>query len=119
MLGDPWPEEPDDPFPEYARPFPEYGEPSPPRHAARIAARRSDDGSATPRQRAVQTAFVALLPLVRVGLFALAFGVLLLVFRGPGPAARFLTILGVLSCLYGGYRYLVYRQVLTAADRER
>jgi hypothetical protein len=119
MLGDPWPEEPDDPFEEYARPFPEYGEPSPPRHAARIAARRAGDESASPRQQAVQTAFVALLPLVRIGIFALALGVLLSVFHGPGPSARFLTILGVLSCLYGGYRYLVYRQALTAAERER
>jgi hypothetical protein len=113
MLGDPWPEEPADPYEEPSPPFPEYREPTPPRRAARIMARRRDDGdAASPRERAVQSAFVALLPVFRVGLFALALGLFLLAFRGAGPAARLVTIVGMLTCFYGGYRYLVYRRVL-------
>lgn len=114
MLGDPWPEEPDDPFEEYATPFPEYTEPSPPSHAAQIMARRRGDGTASRREAAVQTAFVSLLPVFRIGLFALGLGLMLLVFRGAGPFARLITIVGLLTTFYGCYRYLVYRAALAA-----
>ena len=114
MLGDPWPEEPDEPYEEYATPFPEYTEPSPPRHAARIMARRRSDASASRREAAVQTAFVGLLPVFRIGLFALGLGLLLLAFRGADPFARLITIIGMLATFYGCYRYLVYRSALAA-----
>jgi hypothetical protein len=118
MLGGPWPEEPPDPYQEYTTPFPEYAEPSPPSHAVHIMAQRSGDGTATPREAAVQTAFVGLLPVFRIGVFALGLGLLLLAFRGPGPFARLITIIGMLATFYGWYRYLVYRTALAGAARD-
>lgn len=127
MLGDPWPEEPPDPFAEYERPSPKYREPSPPRHAARIMARRARErssrrgggGSLSEREVAVQSAFVGLLPVFHVGIFALSLGVLLLVFRGGGPVARLITVVGLVTCGYGCLRYLRYRRVLDAERRDR
>jgi hypothetical protein len=118
MLGDPWPEEPDDPYEEYATPFPEYAEPTPPHRAAHIMARRSGEGSASRREAAVQTAYVGLLPVFRIGIFALGLGLMLLAFRGPGPFARLITIVGMLATFYGCYRYLVYRAVLAGVERD-
>jgi hypothetical protein len=84
VIGDPWPEEPDDPFPEYLTPFPEYAEPRPAAGAPRLTDRDTDGGTASSVETAVQSGFVGLAAVARVGLFALALGPMLVAFRGAG-----------------------------------
>lgn len=88
MFGDPWPEEPADPFPGNTDPFPAYSERvvvpgERPRRPVRPPANR--------RATAVQSGLLALTAVFRIGLFALAIGPMLVAFRGAdywGQASR-------------------------------
>jgi hypothetical protein len=115
MFGETWPDEPDPPFPESVDPFPAYSEPVPEEIGRRA---RPDTGSdrAYSRDRevvaAVESGYLGLVAVFRVGLFALALGAYLLAFRGGGYYAQVITATGLVTCVYGVHRYLVYRRVL-------
>ena len=107
MFGDPWPEEPDDPFPEYLNPFPEYSEPVPPRRPGRKT-QKTDSESVPP---ALQNGMLALLAVVRIGVFALALGPMLVFLHGDSYYGNLITAIGIVSCVYAAHRYLVYRDI--------
>lgn len=115
MFGERWPDEPDPPFPEYVDPFPAYTEPAP-----EEIGRRSRPDTGTERAHspgsdvvaAVESGYLGLVVVFRIGLFALALGGYLLAFR-DGYYAQVITAMGVVTCAYGVHRYLVYRRVLT------
>lgn len=115
MFGETWPDEPDPPFPEYADPFPAYAEPVP-EEIGRPA--RPDTRAERPHSRdpevvaAVESGYLGLVAVFRIGLFALALGAYLLAFRGGGYYAQVITATGLVTCVYGAHRYLVYRRVL-------
>lgn len=113
MLGDPWPEEPPDPFPEYREPDPEPDPPfagtSPEPTTPSDTASRTTTES-TPSRR-LAAGLWALAPLLQIGLFAVALGLLLVVFRGARLYGSAIVAIGVVTCVYGGYRYLVYRSL--------
>jgi len=113
MFGDSWPDEPPEPFPEYRDPFPEYRDPFP-RYGEPIQPRRptnsqcESDGSIPP---ALQSALLALLGVVRIGLFALALGPMLVFLGGEPYYGTLITGIGVVTCTYAAHRYLVYRDL--------
>lgn len=95
-----------------AEPFSEYRE----RFAAeetwpsRVAERPDRDPAVT---AAVLGSYVGLLAVFKIGVAALGFGLVLLVFHG-GVWAEAFTGIGVVTCLYGVHRYLVYRRMFAA-----
>ncbi|MDX1746129.1 MAG: hypothetical protein R3324_09350 [Halobacteriales archaeon] len=107
MLGDSWPEEPDDPFPEYTDPVKAEGiDPE----AAETAA---DIAEVPP---AISRRFWSLVVVFNLGLLATALGLLLVVFRGEwlvGPASFGL---GVGALGYGVYQYRRSRRVIQPAE---
>lgn len=118
MVGDPWPEEPADPFPGNTDPFPAYSEPvvvpgERTRRPGPTAGEPTSDGV----EPAVQSGLLALTAVFRIGLFALALGPMLVVFRGDGYWGQVVTAVGVATCAYGVHRYLVYRRVLQSAGQ--
>lgn len=121
MLGESWPDEPDPPFPEYVDPFPAYTEPAP-EETGRQA--RTDAGFERAYGRdaevvaAVESGYLGLVAVFRIGLFALALGAYLLAFRG-GYYAQMIAAIGLVTCAYGAHRYLVYRRVLTEGGPPR
>jgi len=124
MLGDPWPEEPPDPFPEYHEPDPEpelpVADATPESPSTSDAASRATTESTAARR--LTAGFWALAPLFQVGPFAVALGLLLVVVRGARLYGSAIVAIGVVTCVYGGYRYLVYRSLarrLQPAEGER
>lgn len=104
MLGDPWPEEPDEPFKEYreaSRPGPPVPEPP--------------EGEAS---AALQRTFWGLVAVFNIGLFATAFGLMLLWFRAAMIVGGLSFLLGLMSLLYGIHRYRAYQSGELLADAE-
>lgn len=94
VFGDPWPEEPDDPF----------GDPG--------ASQTGDTTSiATDGEvpRELFRAFWGLVAVFNLGLFATALGVLLLVFRDVMVLGVSLLTLGLASLAFGVHRYQLHR----------
>ncbi|MFD1586200.1 hypothetical protein ACFR9U_04345 [Halorientalis brevis] len=122
MFGESWPDEPTEPFPEYRNafaeyadpypeyrdPFPEYGESGRPDQPDE----RTEDTADTAVPPGIQTAMFALLGVVRIGLFALALGPMLMFLRGDWFYGQLITGIGVVACTYAAHRYLVYRDLL-------
>lgn len=106
MLGDPWPEEPDEPFDEYreaSRPGPPVPEPP--------------EGEASAK---LHRAFWGLVAVFNIGLFATAFGGMLLWFRNARVVGSLTLLLGVVALIYGVHRYRAYRTggLLTGSETE-
>ena len=91
MIGDPWPEEPEDPYPE----------PGDPSESLEIP---TADGA--PKE--LFRAFWGLVALFNVGLFGLALGALLVAFRGDVLVGGALLGIGAVTTGYGLHRYRVY-----------
>ena len=94
MLGDPWPEEPDDP----------YGDPG--------AAGSSGDPevpAGAELSDELFRAFWGLVVMFNVGVFATALGALLLAFRGDVALGGGLLVVGLVALAYGVHRYRRYR----------
>lgn len=122
MFGESWPDEPAepfpeyqnafseylDPYPEYRNPFPEYGEPE----TGKPTGDHGDHTASTAAPPAIQNAMLALLGLVRIGLFALALGPMLMFLRGEWFYGKLITGIGVVACTYAAHRYLVYRDLI-------
>lgn len=96
MWGDPWPEEPDDPFEEYHEPSVEDLGPSIP--------------SPENAPKALHKAFWSLVAIFNIGLLAISLGAMLAVFRGTWLIGAALVGIGGISLLYGRHRYYVYRE---------
>ncbi len=95
MLGDPWPEEPDEPFEEYreaSRPGPPVPEPPEGEVSAEL-----------------HRAFWGLVAVFNIGLFATAFGLLLLWFRNANIVGSLVLLVGIAAIMYGIHRYRSYR----------
>lgn len=96
MFDDPWPEEPDDPYPD-------YGDPE----------ERFDIDIPSPEDVDVSSdlyrAFWGLVAVFNVGLFATALGVLMIVSGMARQVGGVITAIGVASLAYGLHRYRVYR----------
>lgn len=105
MLGDPWPEEPQDPFPK-------YGDPEPVEDAVSPELRL--------RERDVPTdvlhRFWALVAVFNVGTFGAATGLMLVGFREVWYYGGLMTLIGVLTCAYGVRRYRHYQRQLIPDD---
>ncbi len=103
MLGDPWPEEPDDPYPDPTDPESRFDLEIP-------------DGSEASRE--LHRAFWGLVAVFNVGLFATALGAMLVAFRGSLLVGGSVLAVGVATLAYGVHRYRVYRRtgVASAAD---
>lgn len=100
MFADPWPEEPDDPFPEYSEPdFEDLSDPS--------------ASSEVPPD--IQRGVWGLVAVFRIGLFALALGPMMMLFRGEWNYGGLIAGIGVVTCVYGIHRYFVYQQLLPEA----
>ncbi|WP_136717443.1 DUF7322 domain-containing protein [Halorientalis salina] len=112
MGGDAWPDEPEEPFAEYRDPFPEYRNPFP-QYTEPIRPRRRAEGSKTDESvpPALQSGLLALLGVVRIGLFALALGPMLVFLGGDRYYGTIITAIGVVTCTYAAHRYLVYRDL--------
>ena len=122
MVGETWPDEPAEPFPEYRdafseyldpypgyrEPFPEYGEPERPAHPGE----RTEDTTETAVPPGIQTAMLALLGVVRIGLFALALGPMFMFLAQEWYYGQVVTGIGVVACTYAAHRYLVYRDIV-------
>lgn len=94
MLGDPWPEEPDDPYPD-------PGDPASFSFAV-------PDGSGVSSE--LHRAFWGLVAVFNVGLFATALGLLLVAFRGAYALGGVVLAIGLVSLGYGLHRYRHYRR---------
>lgn len=92
VFDDPWPEEPDDPF-------------STPTDQFDLEIPSSAD---VPKE--LWRAFWGLVAVFNVAIFALALGPLLVVFRGEVVYGGIITGIGIVSFLYGVYRYRRYRE---------
>lgn len=97
MFGDPWPEEPADPFPE-------YGEPDIDDLSDRVA---SSDLSPD-----IQRGFLGLIAIFNIGLFALALGPMMMLFQGDWYYGGLIAGIGAVTCAYGIQRYYVYRRMI-------
>lgn len=100
MFADPWPEEPDDPFPAYSEPDLEE------------LSERSASSEVPPD---IQRGVWGLVAVFRIGLFALALGPMMMLFRGEWNYGGFIAGIGVVTCAYGVHRYFVYRRLLSEA----
>jgi len=107
VLGDSWPEEPDDPFPEYTDPSRAEG-PDP--GTAETAA----DITEVPQE--VSRRFWSLVVVFNLGLLATALGLLLVGFRGELLAGGASLGLGVGALVYGVVKYRASRRAI-ARDR--
>lgn len=94
MLGDPWPEEPDDPF----------GDPGDPESHFDLTI---PDDSNVPTE--LHRAFWGLVAVFNVALFATALGALLIAFRGQWTLGGAVLAVGLLALGYGVVRYRRYR----------
>lgn len=92
VFDDPWPEEPDDPF-------------SDPMDQFDLEVPSTDD---VPKE--LWRAFWGLVAVFNVAIFALALGPLLVVFRNQVLYGGVITGIGVVSLVYGVYRYRRYRE---------
>ncbi|MDZ7701027.1 MAG: hypothetical protein U5J98_02565 [Halobacteriales archaeon] len=90
MFDDPWPEEPDDPFPDPGDPESRFDLTIP-------------DGADAPT--GLQRAFWGLVAVFNVALFAAALGALLIAFRGQWDLGGSLLAAGAVLFGYGVYRY--------------
>jgi len=93
VLGDPWPEEPDDPYPD-------PGDPD-------SFSFEVPDGSGVSSE--LYRAFWGLVAVFNVGLFATALGLLLVAFRGAYALGGVVLAIGLVSLVYGVRRYRRYR----------
>lgn len=107
MFGDPWPEEPDDPYPEYLHPFPQDGESTTTEHGK--TPRHGETSHSIPP--ALQDAMLALLVVAHVGVFALALGPMFMFLGHAWYYGKLITAIGVVTCTYAAHRYLVYRDL--------
>lgn len=130
MFGERRPAEPSEPFPEYTDPFPEYTDPFPeytnpfpeyPAPPSERPRRTDEDGDARKPAvvAAVESGYVGLLAVFRVGIAALALGALMLGLGGGGYYAELVAVIGLATCAYGCHRYLVYRRILQEAGPPR
>lgn len=103
MLGDPWPEEPDDPYPVPGEPESRFDLEVP-----------DSDGVS----RELYRAFWGLVAVFNVGLFATALGAMLLWFRGALLVGGATLAIGVASLAYGVHRYRAYRRSGVASAGE-
>lgn len=96
MIGDPWPEEPDDPFEDYHDP-------------EERATRDVPSPGEVDVSKGLFRAFWGLVAVFNVGLFATSLGLLLVAFRGQWVVGGVVALIGVASLVYGVHRYRVYR----------
>ena len=121
MFGESWPDEPAEPFPEYrnafaeyADPYPEYQDPFPEYGESATTTqpvKHAENAVGTTVPPGIQTAMFALLGVVRIGLFALALGPMLMFLGGDWFYGQVITGIGVVACTYAAHRYLVYREI--------
>lgn len=95
MIGDPWPEEPDEPYADLADP------------EERVSI---DVPSSEGVSKELFRAFWGLVAVFNVGLFATSLGALLVAFRGQWILGGTILAVGVVSLVYGVHRYRVYRE---------
>lgn len=103
MFADPWPEEPADPFPEYSEPDLEELSDS------------SDPPASSEVPPDIQRGVWGLVAVFRIGLFALALGPMMMLFRGEWNYGGLIAGIGVVTCAYGVHRYFVYQRLLPEA----
>lgn len=94
MIGDPWPEEPEEPYADLADP------------EERVSV---DVPSSENVPKELFRAFWGLVAVFNVGLFATSLGVLLVAFRGEWVFGGAVLTTGLASLAYGLHRYRVYR----------
>ena len=94
MFDDPWPEEPDDPYPD-------PGDPE-----SRFDLRIPDDADVP---TSLARVFWTLVAVFNVALFAIAVGALLIAFRGQWDLGGSVLLSGLVLFVYGLYQYRRYR----------
>ena len=105
MLGDPWPEEPDEPLVEkYGEPDAEPDvEPDP----EELAPDLPDESEVDPK---LFRTFWSLVATINLGLFAAALGPMLVGFRGQWRTGGAVFLLGAGALAWAWYRYRAYRR---------
>lgn len=103
MIGDPWPEEPDEPLVEKFQPD-EEGDP------AEELAPAVDIDAETEVPPDLRRAFWSLVATINVGLFATSLGLMLIGFRGEWRNGGIAVLLGAGVLALAGYRYRRYQR---------